>query len=81
MTDGDAADAERIEELQATVDGLTNELMDLQERVRELEAEVKDEEPESDRSVEEMFAEADGGTEGLADEEDVETIGDDIIVG
>ena len=65
----------RIEELQATVDGLTSELLDLQERVRELEAEHgKD---ETDKSVEEMFASADEDGE----ESEVETIGDDIIVG
>jgi len=73
MTD-DPRDA-RIEELQATVDGLTSELLDLQERVRELEAEHgKD---ETERSVEEMFATA----EDEAADTEHETIGDDIIVG
>ena len=71
MTD-ESRDA-RLEELQATVDGLTSELLDLQERVRELEAEHGNE--ESERSVEAMFA----------DDEEAdaqrETIGDDIIVG
>ena len=79
MTDGDA-DSARVEELAATVDGLTAELLDLQERVRVLEAELKaeeDTEPET-RSVEEMFAES---TDDLAEDDSVETIGDDIIVG
>ena len=73
MTDGDA-DSARVEELAATVDGLTAELLDLQERVRVLEAELKAE----TRSVEEMFAES---TDDLAEDDSVETIGDDIIVG
>ncbi len=86
MTDGDDTDA-RIAELEATVDGLTNQLVDLQERVRELEAELAVEETtddpkatESNRSVEELFAEADGNGENPS-EEDHETIGDDIILG
>ncbi|AOW80593.1 hypothetical protein HTSR_1417 [Halodesulfurarchaeum formicicum] len=77
MTDGDA-DSARVEELAATVDGLTTELLDLQERVRLLEAELEDE-TDTDRSVEEMFA-AESSTDEKADR-DVETIGDDIIVG
>jgi chromosome segregation ATPase len=65
----------RIEELQATVDGLTSELLDLQERVRELEAEHG--KAETEQSVEAMFANADDED----DDTDRETIGDDIIVG
>jgi phage shock protein A len=81
MTDGD--DAARVDELAATVDGLTAELLDLQERVSELEAQLEGEPPESEsKTVEELFAQADGGTESDAsDLEDVETIGDDILVG
>jgi chromosome segregation ATPase len=76
MSDGDAA---RIEELEATVEGLTQELMDLQERVRDLEPEDADDSEAPDRSVEELCEENGDDQEELA--EDVETIGDDIIVG
>jgi cell division protein ZapA (FtsZ GTPase activity inhibitor) len=82
MTDDDDADSARVEELVATVDGLTTELLDLQERVRELEAELEDQEPPETQSVEEMFAQGTNGTDAKQTElEDVETIGDDIIVG
>jgi predicted nucleic acid-binding Zn-ribbon protein len=82
MTDGDDADSARVEELTATVDGLTTELLDLQERVRELEAKLQDEESTTTRSVEEMFAQGNGdGDVEQTELEDVETIGDDIIVG
>jgi predicted nucleic acid-binding Zn-ribbon protein len=76
MTDDDAA---RIEELEATVEGLTQELMDLQERVRDLEPEEADDSEAADRSVEELFEENGDGQEEAT--EDVETLGDDIIVG
>ncbi len=82
MTDGDAADSARVEELTATVDGLTAELLDLQERVRDLETHFETETEGETQSVEELFAQADGGSD--PDEsslKDVETIGDDIIVG
>ncbi|MDR5656808.1 MAG: DUF7518 family protein [Halobacteriota archaeon] len=78
MTDGDA-DSARVEELAATVDGLTTELLDLQERVRLLEAELT-EETDSEKSVEELFA-AEETSDEDGEERDVETIGDDIIVG
>ncbi|MFW6004705.1 MAG: DUF7518 family protein [Halodesulfurarchaeum sp.] len=95
MTDDESVDAARVAELAATVDGLTSELLDLQERVRELEAQLNgpaggsDEATES-KTVEELFAEADTGEESgkrgsatAAEQglEDVETIGDDILVG
>ncbi|APE95932.1 DUF7518 family protein [Halodesulfurarchaeum formicicum] len=78
MTDGDA-DSARVEELAATVDGLTTELLDLQERVRLLEAELT-EETDSEKSVEELFAAEETGDDD-GEDRDVETIGDDIIVG
>ncbi|MFW5900517.1 MAG: DUF7518 family protein [Halodesulfurarchaeum sp.] len=82
MTDGEDGDSARVEELTATIDGLTSELLDLQERVRLLESELQEDKDTETRSVEELFAQADGGTEEdngqLAD---IETIGDDIIVG
>ncbi|MDZ7849263.1 MAG: bZIP transcription factor [Halodesulfurarchaeum sp.] len=95
MTDGESVDAARVEELVATVDGLTNELLDLQERVRELEAQLDGETPthgieDESKSVEELFAQEDGGTGSAergskesteSEPEDVETIGDDILVG
>ena len=82
MTDGEDDDSARVEELTATIDGLTSELLDLQERVRVLEAELKEDTSTETRSVEELFAQADGGTEDdNGQHADVETIGDDIIVG
>ncbi|MFB6085408.1 MAG: hypothetical protein ABEJ84_01165 [Halodesulfurarchaeum sp.] len=95
MTDGDDPAAARVDELAATVDGLTAELLDLQERVRELEsqldgADAAGEEGTESKTVEELFAAAEGGSEsgqqGSAESaesglEDVETIGDDILVG
>ncbi|MBS3759990.1 MAG: hypothetical protein KGY43_00770 [Halodesulfurarchaeum sp.] len=82
MTDDEDADSARVEELIATVDGLTTELLDLQERVRDLEVELEDEKPLETQSVEEMFVQGNNGTDAEQTElEDVETIGDDIIVG
>ncbi|MFB6110629.1 MAG: hypothetical protein ABEJ60_07135 [Halodesulfurarchaeum sp.] len=81
MTDGDA-DSARVEELAATVDGLTAELLDLQERVRRLEAELEEETDSGTerQSVEDMFAESSADRTG-EDEDGTETIDDDIIVG
>ncbi|MEF8771312.1 DUF7518 family protein [Halodesulfurarchaeum sp.] len=82
MTDDEDADSARVEELIATVDGLTTELLDLQKRVRDLEVELEDEKPLETQSVEEMFVQGNNGTDAEQTElEDVETIGDDIIVG
>jgi len=84
-----AALEERVAELEATVDGLTEELVDAKDRIRELETEVGlreaegEEELDEDMTVEELFeeAEADPIAEEEETETDQETIGDDIIVG
>lgn len=79
----------RVTELQAAVDGLTEELVDAKERIRELEIEAglrtieEAEAIEEDITVEELFEKgATDGDEGpTSNDEDPEVIGDDIIVG
>lgn len=90
--DRDRSDLEnRVVELAANVDGLTNELVDAKERIRELEVELglregRGEEIDESKTVEELFEEAEtdpmaDATEDRSKETDQETIGDDIVVG
>ncbi len=82
---------ERVAELAANVDGLTTELVDAKERIRELEVElgIRDEAEAEDfdesMTVEELFEEADADPIAEDTEEsegsESETPGDDIIVG
>jgi hypothetical protein len=86
-----AALEERVAELAANVDGLTSELVDAKERIRELEAELgmreTAESVDGEMTVEELFEESDA--DPIADEDQAtengesesETLGDDIIVG
>ena len=81
----------RVAELAANVDGLTSELVDAKERIRELEAELgmreTAESVDGEMTVEELFEESDA--DPIADEDQAtengesesETLGDDIIVG
>jgi uncharacterized protein YlxW (UPF0749 family) len=74
--------AERITALESAVDGLTEELVDLESRVRMLEEELDDgdgteDESESEETVEDLFEESDATpVEGSE-----EVIEDDIIIG
>ena len=85
--DPEALEAQ-VAELAANVDGLTNELVDAKERIRELEVElgIREGAPDGDESktVEELFEEADAdpiAEQENGEEPDQETIGDDIILG
>lgn len=85
--DREALEAQ-VAELAANVDGLTNELVDAKERIRELEVELGIREGGADReeskTVEELFEEADAdpiAEQENGEEPDQETIGDDIILG
>lgn len=83
---------ESVAELEATVDGLTEELVDAKERIKELEVAAglregdEDETLDEDMTVEELFEAADDDPIADDDEEetsesDQEVLGDDIIVG
>ena len=85
---------EQVAELAANVDGLTTELVDAKERIRELEVElgIREEGETGDlddsMTVEELFEEADADPiadeadqSDQAEESDRETLGDDILVG
>lgn len=83
---------EKVAELEATVGGLTDELVDAKERIKELEIEAglragESADVDEDMTVEELFEAADDDpiaeeTEGSEESTgDQEVIGDDIIVG
>ncbi|MFW6458653.1 MAG: DUF7518 family protein [Halodesulfurarchaeum sp.] len=79
----DDAASGRLEELEATIDGLTAELLDLQVRVSELEDELADERTGTEASTTEKSAFVRAEPEDLenGDNGDYETIGEDIIIG
>lgn len=90
--DRDRSDLEKqVAELAANVDGLTNELVDAKERIRELEVEVglrdeRDAELDESKTVEELFEEAEtdpkpDDTDARGDESGQANSEDDIIVG
>ncbi|MFB6154171.1 MAG: bZIP transcription factor [Halodesulfurarchaeum sp.] len=76
----------RVNELEAVVDGLTDELVEAKDRIRSLESHLGiEEEPDSAEATAEtaegLFeSAADGNGEG-SDGEDADVIDDDIIVG
>ena len=84
---------EKVAELEATVGGLTDELVDAKERIKELEVEAglreeKSADLDEDMTVEELFEAADDDPIAEETEEseesaagDQEVVGDDIIVG
>ena len=66
----------RMEELEATIRGLTEELVDANQRIRELEQE-REEKAEASQAEEAKSAESKDETE---EEEESSELGDDIIV-